>query len=1219
MSVPAIEQVDVAADGADCQGRRCPSPRRPSILEATQHYADDASYPETQMYIPPCPPCAATDSSLEDDAFAPTGKKPSALVTQPEEVELSEAWRSKEPRCIQVGQMPEVAPSAESPLGVQSLVHCRSEMAAPAVSAAGENAFGPSVAVGVPHQDVQSDSAMPLAGTPTTSGFADSVPAKLATAAPCTPPAPTRRTPSPCGSRNKVNGVSPSTGTDILRAQGLPDLAVEEDMEEVLGETQHYAVDSGMASEPEKTSGCAYTDGRQSDVALMLLTPASSRKGRRARPEPSPKTRAIALRDDLANSLLDSSPLPLLAPRSVSKAVQTTADQSGCIGEHQDAIGSVPLEEPPATVPEVQCQDTVEYAVDPDIGHGSRCFDRHAPAGSMNGEASSRSVPIAHMEVSEPHQRPDRFELLLEATQCYEDVGLGRSCVDDEEEEAIDANEEASTQVSASLPEQLEQHEKKIERPAECAGRNAGIVVGHDAEETLRASQRSACVEGYQAAVGNQRSQERVQGSSTGQAAAAFERALVEELSRLHRPPAVVVKRELEAGLEASIRVAFPDVKSDTVYRLSGRETGRLRQDSPRAILHDIGCGLADDPIVVDHHEEARKAIFRRVKQEFHAGTPVKQEEQIQPSGPSLTSMYFDTAGPCSDTNGDFGASETFPRISVPEQQQQQQQQQSFAGGPAIAKASLAQFGADGKGAQSNILLAHTEREHTPERARLAVASPAARVPTPCRQRTFERSPDCRENQCLSDRQSNVTRPDDPRNVLLCTGSSLPSFQIAPEDARNEEITRLEPVLTGERVNRGLIGIEVVQRGRACDAMDSEPEALSEASMDEQDWEEENVSPGWNPAPASDTGPTTGPSQPSPKARHKAWKQLRPCSQASMPAVNQPPKRGAASGSTTALAMEVAVHPLVEQANGATDSLASRLLAEHTPPRKRELHHTEVSVRQRVKEEPLQDHPGIKQEELEGTQHVVKRRRLSKKTKLLTSLRAGCQGRVEPSAEEAILRLAAMQPTAHASTTLRPCFAATGFQLSDRQRRILMKLGGSVVDVWTPDVTHLVADTFRRTTKMMCSIACGVRIVVPDFITASRAADHFVEENPFMLKDEICEIAFARKRNLDGYSMVEAVRRRLLHGPLLSAVHVHCLPSVLEKRELPLLVAAMGGKWLPTFPGMPDHESVLLLGERAQCSEQEREWRSKHKVYDLELLREAACTQVLRKSHYRLR
>eukprot|EP00971_Amphidinium_carterae_P143415 2841329-Amphidinium_carterae.1 len=50
--------------------------------------------------------------------------------------------------------MPEVAPSAESPLGVQSLVHCRSEMAAPAVSAAGENAFGPSVAVGVPHQDV---------------------------------------------------------------------------------------------------------------------------------------------------------------------------------------------------------------------------------------------------------------------------------------------------------------------------------------------------------------------------------------------------------------------------------------------------------------------------------------------------------------------------------------------------------------------------------------------------------------------------------------------------------------------------------------------------------------------------------------------------------------------------------------------------------------------------------------------------------------------------------------------------------------------------------------------------------------------------------------------------------------------------------------------------------------------------------------------------------
>lgn len=177
-----------------------------------------------------------------------------------------------------------------------------------------------------------------------------------------------------------------------------------------------------------------------------------------------------------------------------------------------------------------------------------------------------------------------------------------------------------------------------------------------------------------------------------------------------------------------------------------------------------------------------------------------------------------------------------------------------------------------------------------------------------------------------------------------------------------------------------------------------------------------------------------------------------------------------------------------------------------------------------------------------------------------------------------------------------------------------------MIEEWSPEITHLVADTFRRTAKMMCAICHGASIVTPEYIVACRAAGRLVDEMPFVLQDAVCEAAFARKRGIArGYSLATALRRAREQGPLLQGISVYCFPSVIEKRELPLLVAAAGGTWLSRLPANPDDSSVLLLAERTVSGEKEQRQRKAHEVYDVELLREAACTQQLRRAAYRLR
>jgi hypothetical protein len=203
------------------------------------------------------------------------------------------------------------------------------------------------------------------------------------------------------------------------------------------------------------------------------------------------------------------------------------------------------------------------------------------------------------------------------------------------------------------------------------------------------------------------------------------------------------------------------------------------------------------------------------------------------------------------------------------------------------------------------------------------------------------------------------------------------------------------------------------------------------------------------------------------------------------------------------------------------------------------------------------------------------------------------------------------------------CFTATGLELEPKYRRQLKsRLDVAFVDEWSPDVTHLLADTFRRTTKMMCAICAGVRIVTPDYINACLQAGFLVDDAPFALNDTVCEAAFAKKHGLPRYSLQAALEESRRSGPLLTGVAVHCSPVVVGRSDMKTLVQAAGARWLrhiPESPQEPDAEPVLVLGKAGvePPPRYAERWRM-HVAYDAELLREAACTQKLRYDVYKL-
>lgn len=193
-------------------------------------------------------------------------------------------------------------------------------------------------------------------------------------------------------------------------------------------------------------------------------------------------------------------------------------------------------------------------------------------------------------------------------------------------------------------------------------------------------------------------------------------------------------------------------------------------------------------------------------------------------------------------------------------------------------------------------------------------------------------------------------------------------------------------------------------------------------------------------------------------------------------------------------------------------------------------------------------------------------------------------------------------------------FLTTGLMLSSRQLRLLANLGIRTVTDWTPQVTHLVADSFRRTIKLMCAVSAGIHIMDPAYIDACIAAGCLVEEEVYKLQDGLCEAAFARKVGLSAFSLQDAVQRARSHGPFLKDVFVLCAVSVENRQDLQLLVDAAGGHWL-NHPPKPAATAKLAGSFTASGLPKLLQIG---RVYDAELLREASCTQVLRLGAFRL-
>jgi hypothetical protein len=179
-------------------------------------------------------------------------------------------------------------------------------------------------------------------------------------------------------------------------------------------------------------------------------------------------------------------------------------------------------------------------------------------------------------------------------------------------------------------------------------------------------------------------------------------------------------------------------------------------------------------------------------------------------------------------------------------------------------------------------------------------------------------------------------------------------------------------------------------------------------------------------------------------------------------------------------------------------------------------------------------------------------------------------------------------------------------QLSVNQRRKLeARVGARITEEWTPEVTHLVTDTFRSTLKLMCSVCVGAHIVMPSYLDACEQAGGIVDEASHLLRDELCEAAFAKKRGLGNYSLqaaVELARQR----PLLAGVDVSCSESVARQPELEAIVRAAGGRW--------EGSSTAGCAQSSSydCVRPRRSLQIGPDGFDAELLREAACTQLLR-------
>lgn len=164
-----------------------------------------------------------------------------------------------------------------------------------------------------------------------------------------------------------------------------------------------------------------------------------------------------------------------------------------------------------------------------------------------------------------------------------------------------------------------------------------------------------------------------------------------------------------------------------------------------------------------------------------------------------------------------------------------------------------------------------------------------------------------------------------------------------------------------------------------------------------------------------------------------------------------------------------------------------------------------------------------------------------------------------------------------------------------------------MVDSWR-ECTHLVTDKIKRTTKFLCCLSSGKRIVSMDWIQACQKSKSIIDDSLFALKDKEKEKQFH-------FSLSQSIERVHTNGAsqLMANMKFLITPSVQpDFSEMSEIIEAAGGCVLNDLPLRVEPETFII-----GCAEDEellRDYRSfgwQDRVMSTEFILSASLKQEL--------
>ncbi|GAB6022269.1 Mediator of DNA damage checkpoint protein 1 [Chamberlinius hualienensis] len=144
-------------------------------------------------------------------------------------------------------------------------------------------------------------------------------------------------------------------------------------------------------------------------------------------------------------------------------------------------------------------------------------------------------------------------------------------------------------------------------------------------------------------------------------------------------------------------------------------------------------------------------------------------------------------------------------------------------------------------------------------------------------------------------------------------------------------------------------------------------------------------------------------------------------------------------------------------------------------------------------------------------------------------------------------------------TKNQPKITFTGMANTKKYENIVASLGGEVTSSVT-DCTHLVTDKVRRTCKLLCILSLGCPIVFPNWLTACKEANRFVDEMDYLVKDAETEEKYE-------FELGVSLGRAAAHIRFLSDHLIHVTKSVKPPpAEMKTIIECAGGKFSSRMP-----------------------------------------------------